>query len=330
MTKLSCEVVRDLLPLYVEGLASDESNALVEEHLAGCAACRDELEAMRADAAGATLPSEEDQHELDFLLRNRRRNLRIAFVSIMGALLATALMIILRTFVVGSKTAPGGLAASTTVEGTHLVLDLTPIDSASAISRTYVTEDGGVVSVRTNSVLVNPLHPGSQQVTFDATAPITQVDVNGRTVWADGSEVSPIATTVFDTRHDYVGDMPANGRTLMALGVPNYLGVLQHELQTDQQPYGWTIHLQQDIVPARLGLMESDMHSFAYVLLGVIGNLDEVTYRYTVDGKEQALTITTEDATAFFGQDIKGCGSNIRLLDELLDKAAITAMVSGQ
>ena len=60
MTKLSCEVIRDLLPLYVEGLASDESNALVEEHLAGCAACRDELEAMRADAAGATLPSEED------------------------------------------------------------------------------------------------------------------------------------------------------------------------------------------------------------------------------------------------------------------------------
>ena len=327
MTKLSCEVIRDLLPLYVEDLTSNESNTLIEEHLSDCAACRDELEAMRADAASATIPSAEDQRELDFLLRNRRRNLRIAFVSIMGALLATALTVVLRTFVVGSGTAPGSLVASTTVESTHLVLDLTPIDSASAVSRTAVEERNGVVSVRTNSVLANPLHPGSKQVTFDAAAPITQIIVNGRTVWADGSEISSLASEVFDTRHDYVGDMSANNRTLMALGMPNYLGILQHELQTNAEPYGWTIFLQQDIVSARLGLMESDMRSFAYVLLGLVGNLDEVTYHYTVDGQEQTLSITSEDATSFFGQNIKDCGGSVRLLDELLDKAGITAMM---
>ena len=159
--------------------------------------------------------------------------------------------------------------------------------------------------------------------------PITQVIVNGRVVWADGSEISPTAATIFDTRHDYMGDMPANGRTLMALGVPNYLGVLQHELQTDTAPYGWTIHLQQDIASARLGLMESDMRSFAYVLLGMVGNLDQVTYRYTVDGKEHTLTVTAEDASAFLGQDVKGCSSNVRLLDKLLDKTGITAMTAG-
>lgn len=145
-------------------------------------------------------------------------------------------------------------------------------------------------------------------------------------MWADGSEISPTAATIFDTRHDYMGDMPANGATLMALGVPSYLGALQHELHTDAQPYGWTIYLQQDIVAARVGLMESDMRSFAYVLLGIIGNLDEVTYSYTVDGQEQSLTVTTEDASDFFGQNIKDCGSSVRVLDELLDRAGITAM----
>ena len=38
--KLDCDVIRDLLPLYAEKLASPASSALVEQHLAACPACR--------------------------------------------------------------------------------------------------------------------------------------------------------------------------------------------------------------------------------------------------------------------------------------------------
>ena len=44
--KLECDVIRDLLPLYAEKLASPASSALVEQHLAACPACRAELERM--------------------------------------------------------------------------------------------------------------------------------------------------------------------------------------------------------------------------------------------------------------------------------------------
>ena len=44
--KLDCDVIRDLLPLYAEKLASSASSALVEQHLAECEACRAELEQM--------------------------------------------------------------------------------------------------------------------------------------------------------------------------------------------------------------------------------------------------------------------------------------------
>jgi uncharacterized protein YbaR (Trm112 family) len=44
MMDISCEVVRDLLPLYHDGVCSDDSRALVEEHLKGCPACQAELE----------------------------------------------------------------------------------------------------------------------------------------------------------------------------------------------------------------------------------------------------------------------------------------------
>lgn len=43
---LSCEIIRDLLPLYHDGVCSNDSKALVEEHLMYCANCRTELIAM--------------------------------------------------------------------------------------------------------------------------------------------------------------------------------------------------------------------------------------------------------------------------------------------
>ena len=36
---LSCAVVRDLLPSFVEGLTSEETDAAVEAHLSSCPDC---------------------------------------------------------------------------------------------------------------------------------------------------------------------------------------------------------------------------------------------------------------------------------------------------
>ncbi|TYO93289.1 zf-HC2 domain-containing protein [Desulfallas thermosapovorans] len=40
MTKYECEIIRDLLPLYADGVASRASLEMVEHHLAECASCR--------------------------------------------------------------------------------------------------------------------------------------------------------------------------------------------------------------------------------------------------------------------------------------------------
>ena len=44
---LSCDIIRDLLPLYTEGLASADSAGAVEEHLCGCEDCRRACEEMK-------------------------------------------------------------------------------------------------------------------------------------------------------------------------------------------------------------------------------------------------------------------------------------------
>ncbi len=55
---MDCNIVKDLLPLYIDGCCSEESRAAVEEHLHCCAACRGALEAMqKAPEAGPTGPT---------------------------------------------------------------------------------------------------------------------------------------------------------------------------------------------------------------------------------------------------------------------------------
>lgn len=44
--RLECDIIRDLLPLYVEQLASEASRSAVEEHLAECGACRELCQGM--------------------------------------------------------------------------------------------------------------------------------------------------------------------------------------------------------------------------------------------------------------------------------------------
>lgn len=45
--KHECGIVQDLLPLYQEGMTSEESNHLVQRHLAQCPVCQEHLERMR-------------------------------------------------------------------------------------------------------------------------------------------------------------------------------------------------------------------------------------------------------------------------------------------
>lgn len=46
MEKMSCNVINDLLPLYQDGLCSNESKQMIEEHIKSCEECKKSLERM--------------------------------------------------------------------------------------------------------------------------------------------------------------------------------------------------------------------------------------------------------------------------------------------
>ena len=63
MTK-ECSIVRDLLPLYLEGMLREDTAAFVQGHLAQCEACQKEWQAMQKETLMPTVNSEEiTQHQ---------------------------------------------------------------------------------------------------------------------------------------------------------------------------------------------------------------------------------------------------------------------------
>ena len=49
MNKLPCEVIQDLIPLYVDGVCSAKSKLYIEEHLKSCETCHNYLAEMKGE-----------------------------------------------------------------------------------------------------------------------------------------------------------------------------------------------------------------------------------------------------------------------------------------
>lgn len=85
MSKISCNVIGDLLPLYVDGAVSEDTKKLVEEHLAECADCKKAAEDMGKELV---LPVHETVRaaETSFLQKMKKtwqkRRIRTAVISV--------------------------------------------------------------------------------------------------------------------------------------------------------------------------------------------------------------------------------------------------------
>lgn len=95
--KISCNIIEDLLPLYVDDIVSEDSRQLVEEHLRECPACRKMQEEMQkenrlASAGKGSNSSRTNTTEAEPLrkIRRRIRKKRIVFVLLAVILVVAA------------------------------------------------------------------------------------------------------------------------------------------------------------------------------------------------------------------------------------------------
>ena len=334
---LTCGVVRDLLPSYVEGLTSQETNTAVERHLADCPDCT----RLRADLAGETPPPPEEVKEVDYLKKVKRRGRRRVVAAVAVTVLVLALGIAAKLFLIGSPAnwdtwENYNFTARTNVPN-QLDISFYPDELPdTAYCHWNVTNENGIVCVNARKVLPSVFHDTSEHWEHISLSGVREVWVANQLVWQGGVVISPQMDRVYQTKTPYVGNASAVGQVVSA-GRFDWLGDYTMELQTSAQPYRLTLNFSDP--QSSQAFHPQDLYQDMAAALAVIGNLDEIecafqdengqpwSYVLTVEELNQALPqIVSAYNERFLNQkdcplyaSVKDYGNSCADLDQLYD-----------
>ena len=316
---LTCGVVRDLLPSYADGIAGEETAAAVERHMAECEECRAALHRMK-EPEDAVPPEEK---EIDYLKKVRRRGMcKVTAVLAAAALLAMA--VTLGVLYKGVPAEPGAIAAAVTVRDGTVRVTGTLTDSGRVLSRAHITQDeSGAVEVRINVTPLLFTHSGDFTLEHPAAREVTSVSVNGLILWENGKAIDWTAARLYEAKNPYVGDMSANAHIASLLRIGNRVGSFTNELQTDAEPYGWTLLLDAPVTAAAETDIREEMQKCSCVLLATIDNLGTVTWKYQTETGQSSYSVTAAEASRMAGRDIKTCAESAAALQSLLETIGI-------
>lgn len=89
--KTPCTVIEDLIPLYVDGICSEESSKIVGKHLAECEDCRKRMASFKNDRT----PEIEFAPKFDPLIKIRKANIRKIIWTAIAMFLSIVLTVVL-------------------------------------------------------------------------------------------------------------------------------------------------------------------------------------------------------------------------------------------
>ena len=186
---LPCAVVRDLLPLYLEGLTSPQTDQAVETHLELCPNCAQYKAALTAPLSSPEPTA--DQREPDYLKTIRRRGLRRTVLTAFGVVLAMLLLFCAKLFYIGSPAQAEELLWRTERQKEDCLTLFVSTSSSGAAFRGWQLErqgDTAVISIR--KTLASSLFGGSGQAAMDIPLKdLRQIELCGALVWQDGESI---------------------------------------------------------------------------------------------------------------------------------------------
>ncbi len=328
---LTCELVQDLLPSYIDGLTSDITNGAVREHISHCDRCKATLENMSQPCNEEKISNE--KKEIDFLKKARKRNIRVIISSFISVVLVIAIVFSSLPYLIKFNLDDSMVLCNLNVEGDTFNISATADHKYAKITDVnYTLGDSGILDISFKGREKTSLDNRTLFTWSLTSDKVKSVVHQGKILWEDGEYISPLTSAVFKYRTPYIGDMSHNSVIASQLGIGENIGTFTNKLTTVKEPYGWELIFSYPLVPQQRAEKESLMESYAYVLLGVIGNLSEVKFTYGVlnydgDEEEQSFTVTKEQASEFFGRNIKKCSEDVNILQSLMDKTGLSHMV---
>lgn len=317
--ELTCEIVEDLLPSYVEELTNDVTNEAVRMHMETCETCREKLETIKEPV----LQEEKvEEKEIDYLKKTRRGYHKKAIIGVAITAMALLLLFLVRTSVVSTAVEDSSLIDCTikvdeTEKFVYFCGNL--VDSSKGIADvSYEMEDGVLkISVRETGTPIFYKNAVAEHYYYEGE--LTQVRLGNCIVWDHGEDILLDVAEIYDTKHLYIGDPSANGNSLRALGVQNKLGGYTMELYTTEEPYGMALFLEETYSEDTVEKLKKWMKSYASAMIALTDNMRYMEFVYHIEGKECTFTFTEQQADELVGQSVKKMAGNVADFQKLMD-----------
>lgn len=335
---LTCEVVQDLLPSYVDGLTSDVSNQAVEQHMKTCESCRKLYSEMREPMNGEDVSEINDgqkadskkSSEIDYLKKIRKKNRMRILAAVLIVVIAVGVGLWSKVYVVGQEVEQAEFVqANVAVEDHKVSVQGLLLDATKGVSDVAFQEKDGIVTVSLRETRKSSFHTNEFQADYQSSEDVKQVVLENRILWDDGVSIDGTVSDLYQSRNPYVGDISADGRSVQAaravLGI-NDGALISYgtQLQTSEEPYGWTFLNVQISSSDNVERLHQEMKQLGCLLIAVTDNLGYVSFEYSVDGAENAdgnmtLTVTEADVDAMAGQSVKAMAQTPEGLQQLVD-----------
>ncbi len=191
--KIPCEVIRDLLPSYVDGISSEVSNHMIEEHLKECEECTGIYTGMQMpeeDLEG----KEEQQREIDIFKKVKRRNRMVIGSVILAAMVIIVVSAFFMHSIYGGAYILNNIDYQVNVSGDKLCIEgKAPEDFVYYSSDSKIVSKGDVIWVRVvckKRTIFSRIGGEHFKIDYKSKEKIRKVIVNGDILWQDGSQIA--------------------------------------------------------------------------------------------------------------------------------------------
>lgn len=335
---LTCAVARDLMPSYVDGLTSAESNEALERHVEGCADCRARLDAMRRSEENAA-PAEADK-VVDYMSAMYRKTLRRTAAIVAAVVAIIAVVLVLRLYVFGIPAPLYQMDYGASEAEDFVEIHASSSDPNKGMLWHMDDSEPGVLRITARVVNKSPLRQTEDfSYTVDRDS-VQDLDIylNDTLMISKGMLISFTARDLYNAQTPYVGNAPALGSIANALGIYEDVGMFDFALQTDREPYGCTLRFENHygvgvmmtgggLLSEEAALLNLRMEQRAPLFLATVGNLSWLAWSYNDEsGEVQTQTITVEEVNAALPEWVaaynQANGTDFEPLESIKDYAA--------
>lgn len=312
MNEITCSIVKDLLPLYVEGLTNEENNILIKQHLSECEDCRKIFEEIKSELyvnsnRDKSCNDKKETATVDYLKRtNKKRKHWITFGIVMALALCLSLAVVNHLFAAHPVSAEQVMIENIVVEEGKLHIDGNLRDSSYGVSSLKLSVSDGTALIDMESRLLNPFAKNSFSADFNTFEEVYSIMLGDNVIWENGITIPFSISSIYAARHEFIGDMYMNTLSVNALKMPEDLGPYKSELQTSKEPYSWTIYLENDLSKRNSpDTLNALLQFYSEMLIATIDDLDTVRFVFDSDGTTNEFIFSEADADLHYGSSVK-------------------------